>query len=133
MRTAPANLVSTRVKELRIARWDESLTPYSQEEFIVYYGPESGWNIWQDAVAYRDDAGNIRHVLVRMGDETGKNCVEVVSRDRRCRLCRHYHYRRRHCRRRHFSDCSSKLKSSGSQPPGQREHAWGKEPSSAML
>ena len=81
MRTTPAHLLSSPDKELRIARWDESLTPYSQDEFIAYYGPESGWKMWQDAVAYKDDAGNIRHVLVRIGDQSRWGLVDRISHE----------------------------------------------------
>ena len=38
-----STLSAVMLKELRITHWDESLIPYSQKEFIVDYGPKSGW------------------------------------------------------------------------------------------
>ena len=70
-----------RGKELRIARLDESLTPYSQEEFLDYYTPESGWKSWQDAVTYKDAGSNIRHVLVRIGCQSRWGLVDRLSQE----------------------------------------------------
>ena len=77
----PVHHVSGCRKELRIARWDESRTPYSLQEFLDYYTPESGWNIWQDAVTYKDVAGNIRHVLVRIGQQNRWRLVDRISQE----------------------------------------------------
>ena len=68
-------------KELRIARWDKALTPYSQEEFLDYYTPESGWDIWRDAVPYKDAAGKIRHVLVKIGAHDRWGFVDRISQE----------------------------------------------------
>ena len=70
-----------RNKELRIARWDELLTPYSQEEFLDYYTPKSGWKIWQEAVTYKDGSGNIRHVLVRIENQKRWGLVDRLSQE----------------------------------------------------
>ena len=56
-------------QELRISRWDQSLKPYSLEEFLAYYTPDSGWSMWQAAATYKDATGNIREVLVRIGGQ----------------------------------------------------------------
>ena len=81
MLISPANQVSSGGKELRIARWDESLKPYSQEDFLHYYMPESAWFIWQDAVTYKDAAGNVRHVLVRIGNQKRWGLIERISQE----------------------------------------------------
>ena len=81
MITTPAHLVSAHGKELRIARWDKALTPYSQDEFLDYYAPESGWDIWRDAVPYKDAAGNIRHVLVKIGAHGRWGLVDRISQE----------------------------------------------------
>ena len=67
--------------ELRIARWDESLTPYSLEEFLEHYPPESAQKIWDDAVPHQDAAGNIRHVLVKIGQQSRWGLVERISQE----------------------------------------------------
>ena len=81
MITTLAHLVSSRGKEQRIARQDESLTPYSQEEFLNYYTPGSGWNSWHHAVPYKDAAGNIRHVLVRIGEQKRWGLIDRLSQE----------------------------------------------------
>ena len=68
-----------RSKELRVVRWDESHTPYSQEEFLTYYTPESAWKLWSDAVIYKDADGKIVNVLVRIGQQSRWGLAEQIS------------------------------------------------------
>ena len=81
MTTSPAHLVSGRGKELRIARLDESCTPYSREEFLAYYTRGSGWTMWEEAVPYKDAAGNIRHMLVKIGEQSRWGLVDRISQE----------------------------------------------------
>ena len=67
--------------ELRIARGDESLTPYVLEQFLAYYAPVPGWKIWQDAVIYKDLAGTTRNVLVRIGEQKRWGLAARISQE----------------------------------------------------
>ena len=80
MTNAPVQSVSCGGEELRIVRLDGSLTPYSKDDFLEYYGPD-GWRIWQNAVPYKDAAGNRLHVLVRIGERSLWGCVGRISQE----------------------------------------------------
>ena len=81
MITGPADVVSGRGKELRIARWDESLKPYSLEEFLDCYTPESVWSMWEASATYKDATGNFREVLVRIGGQERWGLVARLSEE----------------------------------------------------
>ena len=67
--------------ELRVARWDETCTPYSKEEFLDYYRPEIGLKIWRDAVLYKDAHGSVRNVLVCIGSNDSWGLAERLSQE----------------------------------------------------
>ena len=68
-------------EELRIARSDESLTPFSLSQLLEQHPPESAQKIWRDAVPHKDAAGNIRHVLVKIGQQSRWGLVERISQE----------------------------------------------------
>ena len=67
--------------ELRVARGDDTCTPYSKEDFLDYYRPEIGVKIWRDAVLYKDAHGVVRNVLVRIGSNDSWGLAERLSQE----------------------------------------------------
>ena len=68
-------------EELRIARSDESLTPFSLSQLLEQHPPESAQKIWRDAVPHKDAAGNIQHVLVKIGQQSRWGLVDRISQE----------------------------------------------------
>ena len=76
-------VICGKEKELRVVRCDQSLRPYSPEEFLDYYSPDLGRILWRNAEIYKDAWEVNREVLLTLGDYKSWRFVSRILKEKK--------------------------------------------------